>query len=190
QRLTITMRDVEGLSSSETCAALDVSEGNQRVLLHRARSRVRAALEDYLAGSGGGSVPPAAPAETATGGLRAPPRRPAAPDRRRAPPRGLPAGTRVGLPGAGGADHRAPGGHPAGARPEPLRGAPLALPGLPRLPRPDTCHRRRGRGPRRVRPRPGDARPPPCRIPQLALIGPGRIEGVPMTAAETSTSGA
>src|SRR4029077_4024087 len=53
QRLTITMRDVEGLSSSETCAALDVSEGNQRVLLHRARSRVRAALEDYLAGSGG-----------------------------------------------------------------------------------------------------------------------------------------
>ena len=39
------MRDVEGFSAEEVCAALDVSEGNQRVLLHRARSRVRAALE-------------------------------------------------------------------------------------------------------------------------------------------------
>ena len=53
QRVTITMRDVEGLSSAEACAALGISEGNQRVLLHRARSRVRDALEDYLSGSGG-----------------------------------------------------------------------------------------------------------------------------------------
>ena len=48
QRAVIRMRDVEGCSSSEVCAALDVSEGNQRVLLHRARSAVRAALEEHL----------------------------------------------------------------------------------------------------------------------------------------------
>ena len=48
QRAVIRMRDVEGCSSEEVCAALDVSEGNQRVLLHRARSRVRAALEQHL----------------------------------------------------------------------------------------------------------------------------------------------
>ena len=54
QRLTITMRDVDGLSSAETCAALGVSEGNQRVLLHRARSRVRAALDEYLGGGHSG----------------------------------------------------------------------------------------------------------------------------------------
>jgi RNA polymerase sigma-70 factor (ECF subfamily) len=44
----ITLRDVEGWSASEVCAALEVSEGNQRLLLHRARSRVRAALEEHL----------------------------------------------------------------------------------------------------------------------------------------------
>ena len=48
QRAVIRMRDVEGYSPEEVCAALDVSEGNQRVLLHRARSRVRAALEQHL----------------------------------------------------------------------------------------------------------------------------------------------
>ena len=48
QRAVIRMRDVEGCSPEEVCAALDVSEGNQRVLLHRARSRVRAALEQHL----------------------------------------------------------------------------------------------------------------------------------------------
>ena len=48
QRAVIRMRDVEGCSAEEVCAALDVSEGNQRVLLHRARSRVRAALEQHL----------------------------------------------------------------------------------------------------------------------------------------------
>jgi RNA polymerase sigma-70 factor (ECF subfamily) len=48
QRAVIRMRDVEGCSSEEVCDALGVSEGNQRVLLHRARSRVRSALEEYL----------------------------------------------------------------------------------------------------------------------------------------------
>jgi RNA polymerase sigma-70 factor, ECF subfamily len=50
QRTVIRMRDVEGYSSEEVCAALDVSEGNQRVLLHRARSQVRSALERHLDG--------------------------------------------------------------------------------------------------------------------------------------------
>jgi RNA polymerase sigma-70 factor (ECF subfamily) len=48
QQTVIRMRDVEGYSSDEVCTALDVSEGNQRVLLHRARSRVRAALERHF----------------------------------------------------------------------------------------------------------------------------------------------
>jgi RNA polymerase sigma-70 factor (ECF subfamily) len=41
----VTLRDVEGLSSMEVCEVLDISEGNQRVLLHRGRARVRRALE-------------------------------------------------------------------------------------------------------------------------------------------------
>jgi RNA polymerase sigma-70 factor, ECF subfamily len=48
QRVVITLRDVEGWNSAEVCSVLDVSENYQRVLLHRARSKVRAALEDYL----------------------------------------------------------------------------------------------------------------------------------------------
>lgn len=50
QREVITLRDVDGLSSGEVCNILQISETNQRVLLHRARSRVRAALERYLVG--------------------------------------------------------------------------------------------------------------------------------------------
>lgn len=50
QRQVITLRDVEGLSSEEACELLGLSEGNQRVLLHRARARVRAALERHLQG--------------------------------------------------------------------------------------------------------------------------------------------
>ena len=50
QRAVITMRDVAGCTPEEVCAALGVSDGNQRVLLHRARSRVRAALEVHLDG--------------------------------------------------------------------------------------------------------------------------------------------
>jgi RNA polymerase sigma-70 factor (ECF subfamily) len=48
QRAVIRMRDVEGYSAEEVCAALDLSQANQRVLLHRARSRVRSALEQHL----------------------------------------------------------------------------------------------------------------------------------------------
>jgi RNA polymerase sigma-70 factor (ECF subfamily) len=50
QRVVITMRDVAGCSPEEVCGALDVSDGNQRVLLHRARSRVRSSLERHLDG--------------------------------------------------------------------------------------------------------------------------------------------
>jgi RNA polymerase sigma-70 factor, ECF subfamily len=49
QRLVITMRDVLGMSSEDVRSALDITETNQRVLLHRARSKVRAGLEDYYA---------------------------------------------------------------------------------------------------------------------------------------------
>lgn len=52
QREVIRLRDVLGFSSDEVCNALDVSETNQRVLLHRARSRVRRVLEEYFGGTG------------------------------------------------------------------------------------------------------------------------------------------
>jgi RNA polymerase sigma-70 factor, ECF subfamily len=45
QREVVLLRDVEGLSSEEVCGVLEISEGNQRVLLHRARSRLRQVLE-------------------------------------------------------------------------------------------------------------------------------------------------
>jgi RNA polymerase sigma-70 factor, ECF subfamily len=48
QQAVVTLRDVDGLTSSEVCAILDITEGNQRVLLHRARTRVRAALEQEV----------------------------------------------------------------------------------------------------------------------------------------------
>jgi RNA polymerase sigma-70 factor (ECF subfamily) len=48
QRQVITLRDIEGLDADEVVAVLDITDGNQRVLLHRARSKVRQALEDYL----------------------------------------------------------------------------------------------------------------------------------------------
>lgn len=48
QRAVITLRDIDGAGAGETCAALGLSDGNQRVLLHRARSHVRRALEHYL----------------------------------------------------------------------------------------------------------------------------------------------
>jgi RNA polymerase sigma-70 factor (ECF subfamily) len=48
QAEVIRLRDVRGWGSAEVCNALDISETNQRVLLHRARSKVRRALERYL----------------------------------------------------------------------------------------------------------------------------------------------
>jgi len=48
QRAVLTLRDVEGLSTAEVCNALDLTETNGRVLLHRARAKVRAALEEHL----------------------------------------------------------------------------------------------------------------------------------------------
>jgi RNA polymerase sigma-70 factor (ECF subfamily) len=50
QRNVIVLRDIQGLSSEEVCDHLEISEGNQRVLLHRARSSVRLALVGYLDG--------------------------------------------------------------------------------------------------------------------------------------------
>jgi len=52
QRTVITLRDVEGWSSADVCASLEISEANQRVLLHRARAKVRQALERYFDGTG------------------------------------------------------------------------------------------------------------------------------------------
>ena len=50
QRAVITLRDVDGFEVDEACEILGVSEANQRVLLHPARAKVRAALESYLEG--------------------------------------------------------------------------------------------------------------------------------------------
>src|SRR5262249_35006901 len=47
QREVMTLRDLEGWTSTEVCNALDISETNQRVLLHRARSKVRRVLERH-----------------------------------------------------------------------------------------------------------------------------------------------
>jgi len=48
QREVIRLRDLEGWSPMEVADALEITDGNQRVLLHRARSKVRAAVEAYL----------------------------------------------------------------------------------------------------------------------------------------------
>ena len=48
QRTVITMRDIAGCAAEEVCDLLEISRANQRVLLHRARSSVRAALERHL----------------------------------------------------------------------------------------------------------------------------------------------
>jgi RNA polymerase sigma-70 factor (ECF subfamily) len=52
QRAVVVLRDLEGWSSDEVCNVLEVSETNQRVLLHRGRMRLRAALEHYHSGGG------------------------------------------------------------------------------------------------------------------------------------------
>ena len=48
QRIVVTLRDVEGLDPDEVCELLDLSPENQRVLLHRGRTRLRALLESYF----------------------------------------------------------------------------------------------------------------------------------------------
>jgi RNA polymerase sigma-70 factor (ECF subfamily) len=54
QRLLVGLRDIEGFSAEEVCGLMELSADNQRVLLHRARLRLRAALGGYL---GAGDVP-------------------------------------------------------------------------------------------------------------------------------------
>jgi RNA polymerase sigma-70 factor (ECF subfamily) len=49
QREVVTLRDIDGFAADEVCQLLDLSDANQRVLLHRGRSKVRAALEGYIA---------------------------------------------------------------------------------------------------------------------------------------------
>ncbi len=53
QRQVITLRDIEEVSSQEVCNILDITETNQRVLLHRARSKIRRTLEPYMEGQTG-----------------------------------------------------------------------------------------------------------------------------------------
>jgi len=48
QRVVVALRDVHGWPAADVCAALELSEANQRVLLHRGRSRLRAVLERYF----------------------------------------------------------------------------------------------------------------------------------------------
>lgn len=48
QRKVVTLRDVRGWTAHEVCTLLEISESNQRALLHRARSKIRNALETYL----------------------------------------------------------------------------------------------------------------------------------------------
>jgi RNA polymerase sigma-70 factor, ECF subfamily len=50
QRQVVILRDVEGLSTDEVCDVLDVTRGNQRILLHRGRTRLREALQMHVGG--------------------------------------------------------------------------------------------------------------------------------------------
>lgn len=54
QRIVVLLRDVEGYTADEVCSMLDLSAGNQRVLLHRGRATVRAGLAGYLSAPDGG----------------------------------------------------------------------------------------------------------------------------------------
>ncbi len=48
QRVVVTLRDIEGWASSDVARQLEITPGNERVLLHRARTRIRAVLEEYI----------------------------------------------------------------------------------------------------------------------------------------------
>ncbi len=52
QRQIVVLRDVEGMTSEDVCDVLGITEGNQRVLLHRGRSRLRSTLESELSTRG------------------------------------------------------------------------------------------------------------------------------------------
>jgi RNA polymerase sigma-70 factor (ECF subfamily) len=52
QRLVLTLRDINGYTAEEVCNILSITETNQRVLLHRARSKVRAIVDDHYSNSG------------------------------------------------------------------------------------------------------------------------------------------
>jgi RNA polymerase sigma-70 factor (ECF subfamily) len=67
QRQVVLLRDVEGLSAVDICNVLDLSETNQRVLLHRGRARLRGALDRYVRD---GARPPTPAARGAGGGVR------------------------------------------------------------------------------------------------------------------------
>ena len=74
QRAVIVLRDMEGSDAEEACALLGISAENQRVLLHRARGRIRKTIDALVAGA----APTTTPALASTGGIapaRTPPRR-------------------------------------------------------------------------------------------------------------------
>jgi RNA polymerase sigma-70 factor (ECF subfamily) len=52
QRAVVMLRDVDGLRSDEVCEVLALTPANERVLLHRGRSRLRAALEETMEAAG------------------------------------------------------------------------------------------------------------------------------------------
>jgi len=57
QRTVVTLRDINGLTADEVCEFLEITAANQRVLLHRARARLRQALEDYYRPDAGMKTP-------------------------------------------------------------------------------------------------------------------------------------
>lgn len=52
QRVVITLRDLVGLDADDVCSLLEISDGNQRVLLHRARARIRTELAPLVEAEG------------------------------------------------------------------------------------------------------------------------------------------
>ncbi len=58
QKAVIVLRDIESRTPEETCEILGVTEANHRVLLHRARVKVRSAIDDLVTPKAGGAAPP------------------------------------------------------------------------------------------------------------------------------------